>query len=349
MKNWLIYGAGKTASLIAQEAIRRGHSPLLAGRSAERVKPVAETLGANWATAHLSNRAELTNLLNQVDLVVHTAGPFLSTALPMVQACLELGKHYLDISNEIQVFQFIFELDQEARQRGIALLPGIGFGVAASDGLAKYAASQIEDPQELEITLHVYSRDSSAGADATRLETLSRGNWVRRNGTLTRVPLGSGGKWLKFPFGEQSILPIPLGDLESAYRSTGVPNITTYGTLPISPTMARIALPVAEKIISFAGIRNRLEQRILTRPNSPAKAPTLQDAHSYAWARAKNNHGDVFEVWQEMGEGYDFTAQSTVCAVEKVLSEPLAGAMTPSQAFGADFALLVAGTKRYTS
>ena len=349
MKTWLIYGAGKTASLIAQEAIRRGHSPLLAGRSAERVKPVAEALGINWATANLSNRAELASLLNPVELVVQTAGPFLSTALPMVQASLELGKHYLDISNEIPVFQSIFQLDKEARHRKIALLPGIGFGVAASDGLAKYAASQIQDPQELEIAVHVYSQDSSAGADVTRLEALSRGGWVRRNGTLTRVPLGSDGKWLKFPFGKQSILPVPLGDLESAYRSTGIPNITAYGTLPISPNVARIALPVVEKVLSYAGIRNRLEQRIIKRSNSPAKAPASQAAHSYAWARARNNHGEVFEVWQEMGEGYNFTAQSAVRAVEEVLSKPLAGAMTPSQAFGTDFALHIDGTRRYIS
>src|SRR6266545_177039 len=114
-KKWLIYGAGKTASMIAQEAVRRGYSPLLAGRSAERVRPVAERLGLNWAIADLTDEVGLADLLNQVDLVVHTAGPFLSNALPMIQACLNLGKHYLDISNEIPVFQLIFKLDKEAR------------------------------------------------------------------------------------------------------------------------------------------------------------------------------------------------------------------------------------------
>ncbi len=347
-KKWLIYGAGKTASMIAQEAVRRGYSPLLAGRSAERVRPVAERLGLNWAIADLTDEVGLADLLNQVDLVVHTAGPFLSTALPMIQACLKLGKHYLDISNEIPVFQLIFKLDKEARQRGVALLPGIGFGVAATDGLANYAASQIQNPQEVEIAIHIYSRDSSAGADVTRLEALSRGGWVRRNGTLIRIPLGSGGTALRFPFGEQSILPFPFGDLESVYRSTGIPNITAYGTIPLSPTIARVALPMMAKIISFAGIRNQLEQRIRKRTNAPAKIPSLQEKHSYAWVRVKNNRGDVSEVWQEMGEGYDFTAQSTVYAVERVLSGSLAGALTPTQAFGADFALLVDGTKRYT-
>jgi short subunit dehydrogenase-like uncharacterized protein len=347
MKRWLIYGSGKTGSLIAQEAVRGGETPLLVGRSAEKVKPIAEKLGLDWAVAELSDKASLSNLLEQVDLVVHTAGPFLSTNMPMIQACLAKGKHYLDISNEIPVFQSVFKLDDEARRRGVALIPGIGFGVAATDGLAGYVATQIKNPQELEIATHIYSEDSSVGADVTRLEALSRGGWARRNGTLIRIPLGSGGTHLEFPFGNQTILPIPSGDLEAAFRSTGVPNITTYGTFSISPFVARLALPVVQQIVSISGIRQRLEQRISRRANAPVKKKAVQESHSYAWARARNSQGDVFEAWQEMGEGYNFTAQAAVRAVQKVLSEPLTGALTPSQAFGTDFALLMNGTRRY--
>ncbi len=346
---WLIYGVGKTGSLIAQEAVRRGHFPLLAGRSAERLKPIAEQLGLEWAVVDLSNEAGLSLLMDRVDLVVHAAGPFSLTSLPMVQASLARKKHYLDVSNEIPVFQSIRRHDGEARQRGIALIPGVGFGVTATDGLAQYAASQIHHAQELEIAIHIYSRDSSAGADVTRLEALSRGGWARRSGTLIRVPLGSGGKRLKFPFGEQTILPIPLGDLESAYRSTGVPNITAYGTFSIPPAVARLALPVVQQIVSNAGIRQMLEQRIIKRTQSPVKTEAAQESHSYAWARARNNRGDVFEAWQEMGEGYDFTAEATVRAVEEVFRKRPSGVLTPSQAFGADFALGINGVKRYAS
>jgi short subunit dehydrogenase-like uncharacterized protein len=37
---WMIYGAaGATGTLIAEEAIRRGHQPLLAGRSRKTSRP----------------------------------------------------------------------------------------------------------------------------------------------------------------------------------------------------------------------------------------------------------------------------------------------------------------------
>lgn len=347
MERWLIYGVGKTGSLIAEEAIRRGHAPLLAGRSAERVQPVAERLGLDWAVADLSNEAQVLNLVEQADLVVHTAGPFLSTSLPMVRASLAKGKHYLDISNEIPVFQSILGLDEKARRSRIALIPGIGFGVAATDGLAHYVASQIKNPKELEIAVHIYSQESSAGAEVTRLEALARGGWVRRNGTLLAVPLGRGGKRLKFPFGEQTILPIPLGDLETAYRSTGIPNITTHGTFSIPPMVANLVFPVVQRIISNAGLRQKLEQRLSRRSPSTAKPKPEQAPHSYAWARVKNEQGESFEAWQEMGEGYDFTAQVVVRAVEQVFRRQMTGALTPSQAFGSDFVLHIDGTRRY--
>jgi len=42
-------------------------------------------------------------------------------------------------------------------------------------------------------------------------------------------------------------------------------------------------------------------------------------------------------------EGYAFTVQSAMNAVERVLAQPQPGAWTPSKAFGADFVKSVGG------
>ena len=48
--NWILYGAtGYTGQLIAHEAKRRGLRPILAGRNAEKVKKLADTLELPWA------------------------------------------------------------------------------------------------------------------------------------------------------------------------------------------------------------------------------------------------------------------------------------------------------------
>jgi short subunit dehydrogenase-like uncharacterized protein len=46
MTDWMIYGAnGYTGRLAAEEAVRRGMRPVLAGRNAEAVKQLAVELG----------------------------------------------------------------------------------------------------------------------------------------------------------------------------------------------------------------------------------------------------------------------------------------------------------------
>ncbi len=43
--SWMLYGAtGYTGTLIAEEAVRRGHRPILAGRNAEKLRSLAKRL-----------------------------------------------------------------------------------------------------------------------------------------------------------------------------------------------------------------------------------------------------------------------------------------------------------------
>ena len=42
---------------------------------------------------------------------------------------MTLGLHYLDLSSEYPDFEVVREHDRQAQERGIALIPGVGFGV----------------------------------------------------------------------------------------------------------------------------------------------------------------------------------------------------------------------------
>src|SRR5437763_12192275 len=99
---WLLYGAyGYTGALVAEEALRRGHRPLLAGRSAAKLAPLAERLGLDDVAVDLADAAALARALEGVDLVFHAAGPFAHTAAPMIRACLSAGASYVDITGEL--------------------------------------------------------------------------------------------------------------------------------------------------------------------------------------------------------------------------------------------------------
>ena len=108
-KPWMIYGAyGYTGELVAREALRRGHRPLLAGRDAAKLRVMSERLGLESVAFDLADTAALAREVGDVGLVFHAAGPFVRTSAPMIDACLAARAHYVDITGEIPVFQATF-------------------------------------------------------------------------------------------------------------------------------------------------------------------------------------------------------------------------------------------------
>src|SRR3954451_12448817 len=131
---WIIYGAnGYTGELIAREAVRRGHRPILGGRNASTIDALARELGCESRLFGLDDSGGVAAALQNVALVLHCAAPFVLTSAPMVDACLRAGAHYLDITGEISVFEAIVRRDAEAKARGVTLLPGVGFDVVPTD------------------------------------------------------------------------------------------------------------------------------------------------------------------------------------------------------------------------
>lgn len=341
---WMLYGAtGTTGKLIAEEAVRRGHQPLLAGRSADSLAALGKRLGLPWVAVSLDEPEQLQRAVADVDAVLNAAGPFITTAPPLVQACLAAGTHYLDIAGELPALRHLFAHDQAAQEKNIALIGGVGFGVVVSNSLVKYVADQLPGATMLEVAVKADNQQTSQGATKSRLETLAGGGRVYREGHLVPFRLGRGLKTVRFPDGPVDILPVPSGDLEAAYRATGIANITAY--IPFRRSAA-LLLPLVQWGLALRPLRRRLEAAVEQRGGrQPASQPGNQRT-SYAWARAMNKNSQQVEAWLALGEGYQFTAASSVLAVEQVLSSHLSGALTPAQAFGADFILQIEGVRR---
>src|SRR6185503_8338987 len=82
---WMLYGAnGFTGELIAEEAVARGERPVLAGRRADAVLPLAERLGLPSRIFGLDG--DVSANLEGVSAVLHSAGPFSATSKPMLDA-----------------------------------------------------------------------------------------------------------------------------------------------------------------------------------------------------------------------------------------------------------------------
>jgi short subunit dehydrogenase-like uncharacterized protein len=316
--SWMIYGAGYTGALIARHARERAHRPVLAGRSAPAVTALAEQLCLPHRELSLDDPATLAAGLADVDLVLNAAGPFLHTAAPLAEACLAAGVHYLDIGNELQAFRALYDLDQRARQAGVAIIPGVGFGVIATNCLARYVSDAVGGAAILEVASRAAVARAGPGVAASRSENLPFGGWIRRAGHLESLPLGSGIITITFPDGPRNIMPLPTGDLEAAFQATSTLDVTAYAAMPGAPS------PHAAGTDAAAGTPFR----------------------SYGWARATSPDGTTSEAWLQTGESYAFTAAASIRAVEETLARSPSGAVSPAAAFGADFVLTVPGTTR---
>lgn len=337
MRQWMIYGAnGYTGELIAREAVRRGMQPILAGRDAGRVAPLADSLGRPWRAFPLA-----APLLDDVGLVLNCAGPFSRTSRPMVEACLAAGAHYLDITGEIDVFESIFARAEEARRRGVALIPGVGFDVVPTDCLAAMLARRLPDADQLMLAFST-SRGSnmSRGTLRTAIEGTAKGGAIRERGRIVHVPLAHDVREIRFPSGVRRAMTIPWGDVSTAFRTTGIPNIRVYTAssdraIRRARRFARLA-PLA----ALPGITPLLKW--LVRRGGPS-ADQRASGRVELWGRVARGSEEV-SMTMTTPEGYELTVRTALAAVERLLNGSVgSGAFTPSQAFGAEFVTTIPG------
>ncbi|HEY2325714.1 MAG TPA: saccharopine dehydrogenase NADP-binding domain-containing protein [Thermoanaerobaculia bacterium] len=333
---WLIYGAnGYTGELIAREAVRRGMRPVLAGRSRETIEKLANELACEWRVFDLNNPD-----LSGVNLVLHCAGPFIQTSKPMVDACLAAGVHYLDITGEIPVFESILGRNDEAKKRGVTLLPGVGFDVVPTDCLAAMLAERMPDATHLALAFYAKGTSLSRGTTKTMLESIGVGGAIRENGKIVRVPTAYDVREISFSIGTRTAMTIPWGDVATAYRTTGIPNIRVYiATHAKSVKRMRLMRP----LLPIAGLKpiRRLLQKFVDRRSSGPDAQVRSSARMYLWGEVRNASGVARSMTMTTPEGYAFTIVSALNAVERVLRSTRPGAFTPAKLLGADFVATV--------
>jgi short subunit dehydrogenase-like uncharacterized protein len=342
----LIYGAtGYSGRLIVEEARRRGLRPILAGRNAAALSALGEAVALEHRPASLADPARLRQALGGVAVVLNAAGPFSATAGALIDACLDAGAHYLDISGEIAAIEEAARRHAQAAARGRMLMPGVGFDVVPSDCLARHLAARLPGAVSLRLGIAGIER-ASRGSARTIVEQIGRGACVRRQGSLHALPAGSLTRAFDYGAGPRPSVAVSWGDVASAYYSTGIPNIETYfeatallrGGLAVDRSWGwLLSLPPWPELLKGA-------TRLL--PEGPTEAQRRQSATTIV-AEVEDAAGRRLCARLFTPEVYTFTATASVAIAERVLGGDLeVGFQTPSRVFGGDFVLALPGVRR---
>ncbi len=339
---WMIYGAnGYTGRLIAQEARRRGMSPILGGRG-DDVAVLAQQLGLPHRRFALDDTAALRAGLDGIGLVLHCAGPFSATSAPMLDACLAVGVHYLDITGEIDVFAHCHAQDARARERGIVVLPGAGFDVVPTDCLAAMLKRELPSASELVLAFEA-GGGPSPGTAKSSVEGLGKGGRARIDGVVRRVPLAWKTRSFTRDGQARTAMTIPWGDVYTAHVSTGIANIEVYMAVPAT-TIARLRrLRVLGPLLGTAPIQAWLKRKVARSVRGPSD-DTRAASVSHVWGEARDGSGAVVARHMLVPNGYTLTASASLGIVEHLLGgSDASGYRTPSQLMGADYVLGLPG------
>jgi len=342
----LIYGAnGYTGELITRYAAERGLKPLLAGRSEPKIAELAGKFGLESRVFALDEAAMLDAALQEVDMVLHCAGPFSLTSRPMVEACLRNHKHYTDITGEIAVFEACAARHREAEDAGVMLMPGVGFDVVPSDCLARHLKDRLPTATHLSLAFYGMGR-LSHGTQATMTMNVGKGGAIRKDGKITSVP--AAWKTREIDFGDgvvKTSVTIPWGDVATAYHSTGIPNIEVYTVVPPQNLRLLKLSRYLGWLLATKPLQSYLQKQIP--PGGPsdeerAKGKTLM------WGEATDDGGNRLEARQQGPEGYTLTAIASLNIAEKILAGNFKpGYQTPATAYGAELVLEIEGIRRH--
>ncbi len=334
MGTFLLYGAtGFTGRLAAERAAELGMRPVLAGRSAWPLSGIARSLGLEHRVFGLGDPVAIDAALAGVSLVLNAAGPFSQTAKPLVEACLRAKKHYADITGEVDVMEAIYAKHDEGVTAGVMLLPGAGFDVVPSDCLARFLKERLPSAASLVLAFRANTR-LSHGTAATMIERMNRPGMVRRRGELVSVPIGSLRRETPFP-----ALAIPWGDLASAFRSTGIPDIECYTA---AGAAERLGLAIS-RVRPLAPLLRSAIRAMATGPDESLR----KSGRSLVWGEVKAPDGKRFSARLDTPEPYALTVEAMLAVAKKVLANDVRpGAQTPATAYGSGFAMELGGVTR---
>lgn len=340
----LVYGAyGYTGELVAEELCSRGHDPVLAGRNAAKLGRVGTRLGCETrafpvgdADAHLDG----------IDVVLNCAGPFVETAEPLADACVAAGVDYLDVTGEIPVFETLARRDDAATDAGATVLPGVGFDVVPTDCLAAHVAGRLPDATHLALGFEPHG-GLSPGTAATAVGQLGDGGAVRRDGRLVAVAPGHRERRIDFGNGVRTGVTIPWGDVSTAYRSTGIPNVDVYVPVPSAARRALRASTYLGPVLGAEPVSDALQSLARRFVDGPDETDR-ESGRAYVWGEARNEAtGETAVSRLVTPETYALTVDAASTAAERTLDgDAPAGYQTPATAFGADFVTTLDGVTR---
>jgi len=225
----LLGATGYTGRLVADSLIEMGERPVLAGRSASRLRSLADSLGGlDTVVADALRPESVKEIVTEGDVLVSTVGPFTIYGNAALDAALSAGAHYLDSTGEPAFIRKVFsDAGPVADDLGITLLTSFGIDWVPGNVAGALAAMNAgPKARRLDIGYLIALSDRSDGTPAGEKGDSRAGQSV--------TPMTSSGKKKRGPM-------ISTGTRASIIAASAAPqHARRHGRLVLEPASRHV-------------------------------------------------------------------------------------------------------------
>jgi len=183
-----------------------------------------------------TDKAGLIDVLRGADVAISFVGPYYRFGLPILDAAIEAGCHYVDICDDAEPTLEMLKLHEQAKQAGVVAVIGCGVSPGSLNVLARDAANRLDQVDDLHFRWNVACTDiegdiSESAATEHGIHIMDGDVIQYLDGDWTTVPAMSASEMVDYPV---------LGECEAYYLGhpepvtipryiEGVRNVTQKG------------------------------------------------------------------------------------------------------------------------
>jgi short subunit dehydrogenase-like uncharacterized protein len=344
-----------TAQYLAAHAKDENLSWAIAGRNETKLKSIAEACTANspqLVLADVDNPSSLAEMAAKTTVLMNAAGPFNLYGKRVVEACIEAGTHYLDITGEPSFVASLYnQFSEKAREKKACIVNCCGFDSIPADLAAWITAKKL--PQGEPKLLQGFIRTNATFSGGT-LTTAIHALYMETQGKSEKVKLpkhpAAPKKSLRIHFHKKLrawAIPMPVVDPHIVKRSAfhlqeDYGQAVTYVQYFVRSSLKKVIQTVLPIVIAMLLVRFRFFRNWLFSRFKPGTGPNAErrKASRFEVVCFGSTPGMQAVTYVSGGDpGYDETAkmfsQAAFTVLEKQRKGILAsGVLTPVQALG---------------
>ena len=250
MMKLVILGAGLQGNICCTDLCDRELSPgekeiVIADYDFAKAKDVADRFGLKAVQLDVRDHDKLIEVISGADVVLNCVQ--YNWNIDIMNACLEVHAHYIDLGGLFHVTKKQLELNDRFREAGLTAVLGMGSTPGTMNVMAGYAASQLDTIEEAKAICacgDFTKTDAVIGIPYSLLTVLEP--WILRDGELVPVPAGSGKETIAFSE------PIGAADAFYCIHSEPVQFASSFRDKGIKNASFKLSLPAGfEERISF--------------------------------------------------------------------------------------------------